>query len=157
MFSYASMVDISRPADETFKAVVDISRWAQWTDMRDIRHEGRGPLTIGSTGTFTLPGPFRGPIRYELTELDPDRRVEYRVTHSAFEWHAVMAVEPRAGGSRLATSGNYRLQGWWRLLQPIVAREVRRGEAAELVKLKAILEAPSPSPAESVAAEERRA
>ncbi len=150
MITYASAVDVSRPAEEAFAAVLDISRWDEWTEMQDIRHEGSGPPVLGSTGTFSLPGPFKGPIRYELTALEPDRRVEYRITHRAFDWHAVIDVDPRPDGSRLTSSGEYRLRGWWRILQPIVAREVRRGEAAELEKLKAILEA-SPATASAPA------
>lgn len=143
MFSYASEVSVARPAAETFAAVTDIARWGEWTDMRDVLPDGTGALRVGSTGSFTLPGPFRGPVRYELTALDPNRRVEYRITHAAFEWRAEVQVEAEAGsdGTRLATSGEYRLRGLWRLLEPIVAREVRRGEASELARLKAILEA----------------
>lgn len=154
MFSYASEVPVARPPDETFEAVIDIARWQEWTDMREVVPDAPGTPGIGSTGTFTLAGPFRGPIRYELTALDPGRRVEYRVTHSAFDWRAEMMVGPDAEGSRLATSGDYRLRGWWRLLEPLVAQEVRRREASELTRLKAILEA---SPAPAMPATEERA
>ena len=150
MFSYASGVDVARQPEEAFAAVIDIARWGEWTDMRDIRHDGSGPIGVGTTGSFRMAGPFSGPIRYELTSMDEGRRVEYRVTHPAFEWRAEMTVEPRAGGSRLGTRGDFRLHGWRRLLEPIVAREVRRGEATELERLKALLEA---APASTVAME----
>lgn len=149
MFSYAAETEVARPPNETFDAVIDIGRWTEWTDMRDVRPDAADTPRVGSTGTFTLPGPFRGPVRYELTALDPQQRVEYRITHPAFDWRAEIDVEASSRGSRLATSGEYRLLGWWRLLEPIVAREVRRGEASELARLKAILEA---NPAHSVAA-----
>jgi hypothetical protein len=51
-----------------------------------------------------------------------------------------MGVASEGSESRLSTSGEFRLHGLWRLLQPIVAREVSRGEAGELERLKAILE-----------------
>ncbi len=140
MFRYASDVTVARPASEVFAATVDIARWGDWTDMRDVRHDGSGPIRVGSTGTFTMPGPFHGPIRYELTDLEPGRQVTYRIEHPAFTWTAVMGVAPEDAGSRLATSGEFRLHGLWRLLQPVVAREVSRGEASELARSKAILE-----------------
>ena len=37
------------------------------------------------------------------------------------------------------------MHGWRRLLEPLAGREVRNGEAAEAVRLKALLEA-SPDP-----------
>lgn len=150
MISYASEIDVTRPAEEVFAAVLDISRWGEWTEMRDIRSEGSDPPRVGTTGTFTLPGPFRGPIRFELTALEPNRRVEYRLTHPGFDWRAEVDVEPRPDGSRLATRGEYRLLGWRRILEPVVGREVRKGEAEELVQLKALLEA-SPAQAHATA------
>ena len=62
------------------------------------------------------------------------------MTHPAFEWEAEVAVEPDEAGSRLSTSGTFRLHGWRRLLEPLVRGEIQRGEAAELDRLKAILE-----------------
>jgi polyketide cyclase/dehydrase/lipid transport protein len=151
MIRYASDIDVSRPAEEAFAAVLDITRWGEWTEMRDIRAQQGGPPRVGTTGTFTVPGPFKGPIHFELTALEPNRRVEYRLTHPGFDWRAEVDVEPRPGGSRLTNWGEYRLLGWRRVLEPIVAREIRNGEAAELPRLKALIEA---SPAGAPAAAE---
>ena len=114
MGRYQSTTKVLRPADEAFRAVLDIARWDEWTDMQDIRQEGSGPPAVGSTGTFTLPGPFRGPVRFELTAMEPNRRVEYRLTHPSFDWRAEVAVEPWPSGSKMVTSGEFRLRGWRR-------------------------------------------
>jgi uncharacterized protein YndB with AHSA1/START domain len=141
MIHYTAEVDVARPAADVFAAVNDIAGWTAWTDMRDVQAVGTGPIHVGSSGTFRMPkGPFKGPIRYEATAIDPDRRVVYFMTHPAFDWEAVIAVEPDGTGSRLSTSGNFRLHGWRRLLEPLVRGEITRGEAAELDRLKAILE-----------------
>ena len=149
MFTYASEVDVSRPVDDVFAAITDSARWGVWTDMSDIRHDRPGPITVGSTGTFMLPGPFKGPIRYELAHLEPNRSVRYEMTHPGFTWTAELSVTPAAGGSRLATSGTFRVRGWRRLLEPILAREVSRGEADELARMKSLLESAS-APAAAV-------
>jgi len=40
------------------------------------------------------------------------------------------------------------LTGWWRLIEPLIAAEAKAGEAAELRRMKEILEmAPSIAPA----------
>ena len=141
MFRYASDVEVDRPVSEVFEAINDIARWGEWTDMSDIRHDGALPVRVGSTGTFALPGsPFKGPIRYELTGLEQDRSVTYAIEHPTFAWTAQMTVTPSGSGSRLASQGEFRIRGWRRVLQPIIAREVARSEATELVRLKAILE-----------------
>lgn len=142
MIRYSAQVDVAMPAHDVFAAVNDIAGWTEWTDMREITPDRAGPVCVGSAGTFLMPkGPFRGPIRYEATGLDPDRRVVYRMTHPSFDWEAVVAVEPDDAGSRLSTYGTFRLHGWRRLLEPLVRDEITRGEAAELDRLKAILEA----------------
>jgi hypothetical protein len=142
MFTYASTVTVARAAHEVFEAVNDISGWTDWTDMRDVRISPPAAVRIGATGTFTMPGPFTGPIRFELTEMEPNRRVRYAISHPSFNWTAEIAVEPETvASSRLTTRGQFRMRGWRRLLEPIVAREVRRGEATELIRLKALLEA----------------
>ena len=141
MIHYIAEVGVARPAADVFAAVNDIAGWTAWTDMREIQPEGTGPVRVGSAGSFRMPkGPFKGAIRYEATEVEPDRRVVYRMTHPAFEWEAEIAVEPDEAGSRLSTSGTFRLHGWRRLLEPLVRGEIQRGEAAELDRLKAILE-----------------
>jgi hypothetical protein len=155
VFTYASDIDVSRPADEVFAAITDIRRWGEWTDMSEIRHDRPGPIAIGSTGTFTLPGPFKGPIRFELARLEPNRSVRYEMTHPGFTWTAELRVTPEGGGSRLATAGTFRIRGWRRLLEPIIAREVSRGEADELARMKSLLESPA-APAAAVSADVAR-
>ena len=140
MATYAAETEVLRPADEVFAVVLDIARWGEWTDMQDIRQDGTGQPAVGSTGTFSLPGPFHGPVTFELTALEPNRRVEYRMRHPSFEWRAEMSVQPRPAGARLATSGEFRMRGWRRVLEPIVGRELRKVEAGELQRLKALLE-----------------
>ena len=140
MSRYGSQVSVARSAADTFAAVNDIARWGEWTEMEEVTRDQPGPIAVGSTGTFRLPGPFQGPIRFEATAFEPDRRVAYRMSHPSFEWHAEMRVEPESAGSRLSSTGEFTMRGWRRILQPVVAREVGRGEAEELKRLKAILE-----------------
>ena len=140
MFTYGSEIEVARPPSEVFSGILDIERWTEWTDMRDVRPDRPAPVEIGSTGTFSLPGAFRGPIRYELMDLEPNRHVRYEMAHPAFAWKAEYSFEPSAAGTRVATSGTFQLRGLWKLLQPIIARDVARGEADELARLKAILE-----------------
>ena len=70
----------------------------------------------------------------------------FRVTHPTLEWKAVSTLAAAGTGTRLTYAGDLRLRGWRRLLEPIMAREVRRGEASEALQLKALLEA-TPDPA----------
>lgn len=47
------------------------------------------------------------------------------------------------GATRVIGLGQVGLKGWQQLLEPFMGSEIRRGEAAELGKLKALLEGPA--------------
>ena len=148
MIRYSSQVTIARPPRAVFEALLDPDLYPQWTDMVDVSFDGEGGAKVGTRGRFRMAkGPIKGMLAMELTELDPERRVVFHVTHPDLDWVAVSTLEAAGDGTRLTYAGDLRLLGWRRLLEPLVGREVRQGEAAEAVRLKSILEAhPEPAP-----------
>ena len=146
MIGYTSEVAIARPPHAVYEALLDPERYPQWTDMVDVSFEGEGPPRVGMRGRFRLAkGPIKGMLEMELTELDPDRRIVFEVRHPSLDWKAVSTLAVSGTGTRLTYAGELRMHGWRRLLQPLVAREVRAGEASEAVRLKVLLEA-APDP-----------
>jgi uncharacterized protein YndB with AHSA1/START domain len=147
MIHYSSEVTIARPPRVVYEALLDPDLYSEWTDMVDVSFDGGDAARVGMRGRFRLAkGPFKGTLEMELTELEPDRRVVFHVTHPDLDWTAVSTLTPAGAGTRLTYAGDFRLLGWRRLLEPLVGREVRRGEAAEAVRLKTLLEA-GPGPA----------
>ena len=142
MIHYSSVVTIARPAHAVYAALLDPRLYEQWTDMVEVSFEGPDPPRVGTRGRFRLAkGPIKGMLEMELSELEEDRRVVFHVTHPSLDWKAVSTLEPAGTGTRLTYAGDLRLRGWRRLLEPLVAREVRSSEAAEALRLKGILEA----------------
>jgi uncharacterized protein YndB with AHSA1/START domain len=142
MIHYSSDVTIDRPPHAVYEALLDPDLYSKWTDMVDVSFDGGDPPIVGTRGRFRMAkGPFKGMLAMELTELEPDRRVVFHVTHPDLDWTAVSTLEPAGTGTRLTYAGDLRLLGWRRLLEPLMGREVRQGEAAEAVRLKALLEA----------------
>ncbi len=151
MIRYSSDVTIARPPHVVYEALLDPETYPKWTDMVDVAFDGPGVPQVGTRGRFRLAkGPIKGALDMELTELDPDRRVVFRVTHPTLDWTAVSTLTPSGAGTRLTYAGELRLRGWRRLLEPLAAREVRDGEASEALRLKALLEA-APGPPEQAA------
>jgi uncharacterized protein YndB with AHSA1/START domain len=141
MIRYSSEVTIARPPHEVFDALLDPARYAQWTDMVDMSFDGAARPQVGTRGQFRLAkGPIKGMLDVELTELEPDRRVVFQITHQTLDWRAVSVLEPAGTGTRLTYAGEIRLRGWRRLLEPMVAGEARRGEGGEALRLKELLE-----------------
>lgn len=147
MIRYSSEVTIARPPREVFDTLLDPERYAQWTDMVHLSLDTADRPKVGTRGRFRLTkGPIKGMLDFEVTELEPDRRVVFRVTHPSLDWRSVAALEPAGTGTRMTYAGEIRLHGWRRLLEPLVAGEVRRGEAGEAQRLKELLEG-HPDPA----------
>ncbi len=144
MIHYASEVTIARPPHAVCEALLDPARYSQWTDMVDVSFAGERTLGVGSRGRFRLArGPIKGWLEMELIEFEPDRRVVFQITHPHLDWTAASTLEPADTGTSLTHAGDLRLRGWPRLLEPFVRGEVRSSEAAEALRLKALLEATS--------------
>ncbi len=126
-------------------------------DMVDMSFDSADTPRVGTRGQFRLAkGPIKGMLDVELTELEPDRRIVFQITHTTLDWKAVSTLEPAGTGTRLTYAGEIRLRGWRRLLEPLVAREAARGEAGEALRLKALLEAPGPAEAGAPSTQRRR-
>jgi len=141
MIRYSSEVTIDRPPHVVFEALLDPALYGQWTDMVDMRFDNVGQPRVGTRGQFRLAkGPIKGMLDVELTELEADRRLVFRISHPGVEWKAISTLEPTGTGTRLTYAGEVQLRGWRRLLEPLAAAEVRGGEAREAQRLKALLE-----------------
>lgn len=143
MIDYQSDVIVDRPVEEVFRFITDVGRYDEWTEMTDTRLLTNGDLKPGSQVTTTIQfGPSKQTLIFEVTALEPNRRLGWKtVSNSAVKWDAEFTLEPQgASSTRVATSGQIRLGGALKLLEPLMAGEVRSGEARELVRFKDLIE-----------------
>ena len=141
MIRYSSDVIIDRPPSAVFDALLDPALYAKWTPMVDVAFEDAGPARVGMRGTFRMAeGPIKGRLDMELVDLEPDRRVTFRVTHPSLVWLATTSLRPEGPGTRVTYAGEMSFLGWRRLLEPLMGGEVSRGEATEIRRFKALLE-----------------
>ena len=142
MIRYSSRVAIERPPADVFAVLLDGPRYGEWTEMQQTRFDGPGSPRIGTRGSFVFPkGLLKGNYDMEITALEPDRQLEFNVTGPAVLWKAVMGLDPKGGHTELTYAGEVSMRGWRRLFEPLMAGEVRKGEAREAEQLKALLEA----------------
>ncbi|MEW5992156.1 MAG: SRPBCC family protein [Chloroflexota bacterium] len=142
MIRYSTDVTIDRPPRVVFEALLDPDRYEKWTPMSDMAFDDDGPRRVGQRGHFRMnEGPIKGRLEMEIVELEPDRKVSFRVKHPSLDWLAVNTIQSEGSGSRLTYAGELSFRGPMRLMEPFMRGEVERGEAAEAMKLKALLEA----------------
>lgn len=77
----------------------------------------------------------------EVTALEPGSRFEYKGAGGPLRTHNVLTFESVAGGTQVTWTDEIELGGILGPLEPLMGRMVRRGYAADLSRLKAILEA----------------
>ena len=146
MISYQNKVTINRPVQDVFRVAADTKRYAEWMDVKTSRLVTDGGEHVGARGEFTMSkGPIKAPVGYEITEWAPDEKYSFRtLPDSPIYWEGTFAFES-AGEARTEVTGTGQLQlgGLMRLLEFVMAGEVRSGEKAELERLKRVLEAGS--------------
>jgi uncharacterized membrane protein len=79
----------------------------------------------------------------EVTEFVPGRRIAHRTLEGALRLNTACLTATEGGGTRTTVIAEAdRLPGgkWGRLLEPLIARFMRRGFRSDLRRLKKILE-----------------
>jgi len=145
MISYRVEETIKRPVHEVFPYLADPTLHPEWMPVSDVQVTTAGETRVGSTVREMMKAGSRmAPFTWEVTEYQADVRLAFRTIEGPMNWEGSFRVEPVDGATtRVIGSGKLGLKGWQRLLEPFMGGEVRRGEAAELRKLKDLLERPA--------------
>ncbi len=145
MITFSSQQTIDRPPARVRAFFADTGRYHEWMPVTDVRVLSGAPNETGARMAMTMPGPAgrRYPMEFEVTEATPERFVWRVVRGGPLRGHYRAELEPLDGGhrTRVTYAGELQLTGLWRLLTPLVAREVASGEAQELKRVKELVEA----------------
>lgn len=136
-------VRIARAPDEVFAYTSAAETMPEWRgDVTEAEQLTEGPLAVGTrirAGAKALGRPIG--LVVEVTELELGRRFGYRPVSGPLRTHNVYTFEPDAGGTLVTLTDEIELNGIAGIFEPLVARMVRRQYAANLGRLKAILDA----------------
>jgi uncharacterized membrane protein len=150
MIRFASEQTIDRSADEIWAFASDITRHPEWMGVMDAVVVSGRSQEVGAIGRETVRmGPRRFVAEFVVSESSPGRVIAWRVGgRTPIVGEARLELDAAGPNStRVRWSGGFSMTGLWRLLEPLMAGEIRAGEAAELVRLKTALEAPATAPA----------
>jgi carbon monoxide dehydrogenase subunit G len=138
--SYATTID--RPVDAVFAFVADGENGPQWRPgVIDVKREsGSG---IGTRYQQGVKGPMGRRIAadYEITALDPGRRIEFQTVGGPVRPHGRFDFEAIEGGTRLTFSLDAKLTGVRRFLMGSMVQTTMDAEVKTLDNLKRVLEA----------------
>ncbi len=137
---------IAKPAEEIWNVAADIERHPRWMSVTTAERLVGTGAHIGDRGRERMKlGPFTYDAEFTVVEAQPGRRITWRAGAGApFTGDLVLELELLGPSSTRATySGSFTLRGLLRLLEPLMGAEASKGPAAELRRLKDLVESGS--------------
>jgi uncharacterized protein YndB with AHSA1/START domain len=148
MIHIEASAQVGRPRNEVFEFLTNVENLPRWqSEVVSVERLTSGPLRIGAQFSETAKvGPWRLVIVGSVTDIKPNERFAFQARSSGpLDCEVHFDLQPVAGGTRVTVSGTARLKGFWRLLQPLLAGELRKQTRTELATMKLLLEA-QPAP-----------
>jgi uncharacterized protein YndB with AHSA1/START domain len=97
-----TQIDVDAPVATVWALISDLSRMPQWSPQCRVM-KLLGPLRVGTkTLNFNRRGRMFWPTTSTVTEIDPERRLTFRVAGNGTEWS--FELEPFEGGTRVVES-----------------------------------------------------
>ncbi|HEX6490959.1 MAG TPA: SRPBCC family protein [Gaiellaceae bacterium] len=133
---------IGRPRAEVAAYVTDWRNDPTWIKaLSDVRLLSEPPLRVGSR--VERVANFRGrTIEYvnEVAALEPDSRLEMKAVDGPFPMSVVYEFADAGEGTLVRIHARGDATGFYRLVGPVLSRAVKRTIAADLKRLKKVLE-----------------
>ena len=143
MFRFEDAVEIEATPAEVFAFVSDLERIAEWQAGVVRSHViTPGPTRVGTRFEETAKvGPWRLETRCEVVAFDPPRAMRFTASSKPLDYAGTLTVVPDGTHTRLLVEGTMRLKGGWRLMEPVLAGDMKRELRGELKTIKRIVEA----------------
>jgi carbon monoxide dehydrogenase subunit G len=131
---------IERPVEAVWRWASDPRHWHEWQDgVTDVSADGDR-----FTARYAY-GPHSGSAVYEIAERRPPRRQVVRSVSGPFRFEGTLELSPDVGGTRVRQSvvtgpEDTLARVVFLVAGPLVRRSMRRGIAAQLERLKTMVE-----------------
>ena len=141
MATFENTVMISRPIEEVFAFLSDFENVPTWNYAIIETHKiSEGPVGVGTIYQQVRSVPSHSKERFEVTAYNPPRQLEIRGQLGPFPSRLAYALAAVPEGTRITNAVELELRGPGRLLGRVAVPRVRDAVAANLHKLKELLE-----------------
>lgn len=141
MATFENTVIIRRPIEEVFGFLSQFENVPKWNyAIVETRKVSEGPVGVGTTYHQVRSVPSRSEERFEVTVYNPSRHLEIRGQLGPFPSRLSYALDALPEGTRVTNTVELELRGPGRLLGRVAVPRVRDAVAANLRKLKEVLE-----------------
>jgi uncharacterized protein YndB with AHSA1/START domain len=133
---------IERPPSEVFGYISDVSnlpRWQAGTVKSEMITEP--PLVTGSRFEETVRvGPWKLQTHCVVSELRANEVFAFEAMSRPLDYAGSFRFTAEAGGTRVALHAVAQMKGIWRLLEPLLASDLRKESRTQLENLRRVLE-----------------
>jgi uncharacterized protein YndB with AHSA1/START domain len=139
--TFENTVMIRRPTAEVFAFLSDFENIPKWNYAIVETHKvSQGPVGVGTIYRQVRSVPSRSEEHFEVTAYDPPHQLEIQGQLGPFPSRLAYALDAVPEGTRVTNSVELQLRGPGRLLGRAAVPRVRDAVAANLRKLKELLE-----------------
>jgi uncharacterized protein YndB with AHSA1/START domain len=139
--TFENTVVIRRPTEEVFGFLADFENIPKWNyAIAATRKISEGPVGVGTIYQQVRSVPSRSEEHFEVTAYNPPRQLEIQGQLGPFPSRLSYALNAIPEGTRVTNTIELELRGLGRLLGRVAVPRVRDAVAANLQKLKELLE-----------------
>lgn len=147
MPKYITTIDVRCDAQKSFALLADFANAARWdpATVTARRLDADQPLAVGSR--FELQMRILGrenTIEYEITSLEPPRRVVLRGENAGSVAIDEITVEPHEGGARVTYAADVSLKGASKVVAPLFAPVFKKMGDSARDQMREWLDTPEP-------------
>jgi len=141
MATFENAVTIRRTVEDVFRFLADFENVPKWNHaIVETRKVSEEPEGVGTIYHQIRSVPSRSEERFEVTAYDPPQRLEVRGQLGPFPSRLSYALDAIPEGTRVTNTVELALRGPARLVGLVAVPRVRVAVAANLGKLKELLE-----------------
>jgi uncharacterized membrane protein len=137
-----SSIVIHRPVEIVFAYVSDLSNLPKWDRVKEVQVTSAGPVGVGTT--FQRVIPILGvklENTMEITAYEANRQFTAKSAFGPFPGEASFHFEPAEGGTRLTSTVQAELGGFFKIADGLLLSQGRKMTDDTLQRLKNLLEA----------------
>jgi uncharacterized protein YndB with AHSA1/START domain len=138
---FENTLTIRRSPGEVFEYLADFENVPSWNyAIVETRKTSQGPVGVGATYRQTRSLPSPAEETFTVTEFEPDRRLAIHGDLGPFQGTLIYELDDVPGGTRLTNRADLKGKGLAKAAAPLLSGRIGKAVAANLQKLKEILE-----------------
>ncbi len=143
MIQHKIIIEMNCPVEKAFSFLAEARNLRAWqTDLVENEQLSAGPLQVGTRfRELRKTGPRLSEIEAEITSFEPPHRFATQ-TVRGMQARVEYTFEPVGNQTKITYLFTLRTSGLMRLLEPLLAGQIKKGNEEDLQKLRALLERP---------------